>query len=201
MSARRPANPATRFSANLLITMLGFAMFAAHVADYWIALSCAKGDGVDQAQVDAFQATLTDPDPQTALRAAQEFAGRSRVEAALSPLALAAGAGRNDVVAALLDAGCDPNAHAQPTETPLFLAARSGNPLAVRLLLDRGAEVTPTLADATHGFSRSGRSMRLELATQTKFSRTLHALTMPAAAQVPTMPAEKSAACRRVLRE
>ena len=50
-----------------------------------------------------------------------------------------------EIVAALVDCGCDVNAGNRTEETPLLIAAHAGNEAVIRLLLSRGAERTPAL--------------------------------------------------------
>ena len=78
--------------------------------------------------------------------------GRPRSAAALvaagvrvDDLFIAAGIGRTDVLAALLDAGADPDARFAHNLTALHAAAATGHPAAVELMLDRGA--SPTLPE------------------------------------------------------
>jgi len=58
----------------------------------------------------------------------------------ITPLALAAMGGDEEIVAALLDAGADPNATNRDGSTALHAAAFMGQADVIRLLLDRGAD-------------------------------------------------------------
>jgi ankyrin repeat protein len=62
-------------------------------------------------------------------------------DAGLTPLHLAAGHCRTNVVALLLDKGAKLNVKAQGGATPLHLAAQEGCADAVTMLLDKGANV------------------------------------------------------------
>lgn len=65
------------------------------------------------------------------------------------PLAIAIHAGREKVVAVLLEAGADPNVSIGGQTRPLHLAIQTGHPGVVKLLIDAGADANQPAADGT----------------------------------------------------
>jgi uncharacterized protein len=113
-----------------------------------------------------------------------------------APLHFAAASGSSDAVAALLDAGADPNVREpQWGQTPLMFAAASGRTEAVRTLMARGADpaLTGTVVDISERNRKDSAESRVRNARVAAIQKQLAA----AKAAAPTGAAAAPAAAPR----